>query len=529
MSTGSYLVIAHVAGAFRALEYDGTPAGIASAAAACGANGKVWVFPSSGGTPTLPTLGAGVSLDLTDQGVTRTYTRSTALFTGALRDPVVNVKDFATFQAAHDYLPSTGGTIYVPDGYYNSGTIPAFGSASTPGMRITKQYVTVVGGGQLISYVRQSASKDQHAFDVQANNCTIRGLYISGFGNPGGGGGVGCGINWFKSGADGHDLVLDDLYMEEHPFWCIYIPTESGHFYSKVVMNRVATGAVYQNASGNGGGLKIGGVGTCDNYLMLKCEFASPGRGTHGTLPVGLGGVHVERSTNIRFVASSFQGPCESPVLSLLNTNAVQLLGGCYIERPAGTPVHAITTSAAINLLNIDSMYYQQGSSALTGGAGVMLLKSDSAAGGLRSCSIRNVILGTPENPPAGTNIISLNNASDELHLDNVFQWSTASGATYPFNVAGAGAVLKTIASATTVTLPSTEPGVYFISGTTAITSITAQRPGRRVTLIFTGALTFTDGSNLKLAGNYGTSSDDSITLICDGTNWFEICRSGAV
>jgi hypothetical protein len=49
---------------------------------------------------------------------------------------------------------------------------------------------------------------------------------------------------------------------------------------------------------------------------------------------------------------------------------------------------------------------------------------------------------------------------------------------------------------------------------------------GQMVTLVFAGALTFTDGSNLKLAGNFGTSADDTITLVCDGTNWYEVTRS---
>lgn len=77
-----------------------------------------------------------------------------------------------------------------------------------------------------------------------------------------------------------------------------------------------------------------------------------------------------------------------------------------------------------------------------------------------------------------------------------------------------------TVASAATVTLP--ENPVVKISGTTTITSITASWAGRRVTLIFTGALTLTDGGNLKLQGNFTSVADDAITLACDGTNWYE-------
>jgi parallel beta-helix repeat protein len=82
------------------------------------------------------------------------------------------------------------------------------------------------------------------------------------------------------------------------------------------------------------------------------------------------------------------------------------------------------------------------------------------------------------------------------------------------------------IASAATITLKDT--GSHFnISGTTNITSVTASWKGRMVTLKFADVLTFTDGSNLKLAGNFTTSADDTITIVCaDGTNWYEVSRS---
>jgi hypothetical protein len=81
------------------------------------------------------------------------------------------------------------------------------------------------------------------------------------------------------------------------------------------------------------------------------------------------------------------------------------------------------------------------------------------------------------------------------------------------------------VASATTVTLPN-DGDVFHITGTTTITSVTTSWRHRRVTLVFDGILTFTDGSNLKLAGNFVTTADDTITLVCDGTNWYEQSRS---
>jgi len=83
-----------------------------------------------------------------------------------------------------------------------------------------------------------------------------------------------------------------------------------------------------------------------------------------------------------------------------------------------------------------------------------------------------------------------------------------------------------TVASAAALPVPIGTK-VCKVSGTTNITSIPALGfAGRTLTLIFQNALTFTDGSNLKLAGNLVTTGDDTITLSCDGTVWYEQSRS---
>lgn len=72
--------------------------------------------------------------------------------------------------------------------------------------------------------------------------------------------------------------------------------------------------------------------------------------------------------------------------------------------------------------------------------------------------------------------------------------------------------------------------GLFFhVTGTTTITNIpTSSLPiGMKITLVFDGVTTLTDGGNLKLAGNFVTSANDSITLLNDdGTNWIELGRS---
>jgi len=87
------------------------------------------------------------------------------------------------------------------------------------------------------------------------------------------------------------------------------------------------------------------------------------------------------------------------------------------------------------------------------------------------------------------------------------------------------------VASAAALPLPlSTIAESYLVTGTADITSITGGWKGRKVVLWFNGTAAstgLTDGGTLKLAGNFGYTPGDTITLInVDGTNWHEISRS---
>lgn len=87
----------------------------------------------------------------------------------------------------------------------------------------------------------------------------------------------------------------------------------------------------------------------------------------------------------------------------------------------------------------------------------------------------------------------------------------------------GGGAAIASAAA-----LPVPTGRVCHVTGTTNITSITATnlQSGVVVTLIFDGVLTVTDGGNLKLAGNFVTAADSTLSLVYDGTNWYETGRS---
>ena len=144
---------------------------------------------------------------------------------------------------------------------------------------------------------------------------------------------------------------------------------------------------------------------------------------------------------------------------------------------------------------------------------------ADTIAVGDATCALSNI--GASPTWTADTN--------DFLNFgraDNTFRFNVNSltvGSVGPLGVGGA--IGGTVASAGTITPTG---NLFHVSGTTTITSINASNVPNAayLTIIFDGVLTLTDGSNLKLAGNFVTSADDSITLINDNGNFYEVCRS---
>lgn len=82
-----------------------------------------------------------------------------------------------------------------------------------------------------------------------------------------------------------------------------------------------------------------------------------------------------------------------------------------------------------------------------------------------------------------------------------------------------------TIASAATIA-PAATASVVSLTGTTTVTTITATFAGHRITIISASTAQVTDGSNLKLVGNYVGAANSTLSLVCDGTNWYETGRT---
>lgn len=96
-------------------------------------------------------------------------------------------------------------------------------------------------------------------------------------------------------------------------------------------------------------------------------------------------------------------------------------------------------------------------------------------------------------------------------------------------NMIGRQLTLRPVAIASSAGALTLTPGSFFvISGTETITSIatSAADAGRIIIFLESGACSFTDGSNLKMAGNITLGANDVIGFIGDGTNWTELFRA---
>ena len=84
------------------------------------------------------------------------------------------------------------------------------------------------------------------------------------------------------------------------------------------------------------------------------------------------------------------------------------------------------------------------------------------------------------------------------------------------------------VASATSIDPPDNYL-VHTVSGTADIQTIAAQAAGKVIVLLFSGDAASTGlvdaTGNLNLKTSFPYSVDDTITLVCDGTDWIEVAR----
>lgn len=84
------------------------------------------------------------------------------------------------------------------------------------------------------------------------------------------------------------------------------------------------------------------------------------------------------------------------------------------------------------------------------------------------------------------------------------------------------------ITAAATIQMP-VDGNVFVVNGNTNVTNGITVRvwdKGRTCMLIFTGTPTVSDTGTSKLTAAFVATADDTLTLTCDGTNWYEVARS---
>mgnify|MGYP001574175642 CR=1 FL=1 len=81
------------------------------------------------------------------------------------------------------------------------------------------------------------------------------------------------------------------------------------------------------------------------------------------------------------------------------------------------------------------------------------------------------------------------------------------------------------LTAAATLTVPAVGTS-FHVTGATGITEIAVTGERRELSFIFDSNPVITDGNHLKMAGNFNTTADDTLTGWWDGTNFYETGRS---
>ena len=118
--------------------------------------------------------------------------------------------------------------------------------------------------------------------------------------------------------------------------------------------------------------------------------------------------------------------------------------------------------------------------------------------------------------------------ANSKLNLSSIAQNVTHTGSLTMSSNQFLFAKGADVASATSITL-GTDGNHFDITGTTNIQTITAKQAGSVVWLQFDGSLTLIDNTgNLELRGhNIPVVTEDVVCLVCDGTNWLFVSKTG--
>ncbi len=440
-----------------------------------------------------------------------------------LRRNIFNVKDYGAvgngstndttaIAAAITAATSTGGEVYFPPGTYQVAstlTIPS--------------KVRLVGAGKNVSIIRKSASIANAMLDFTGTNNSTRcqrggmaDIQINGAGSNGAGTFTGPLVRckwadhlnfdrvWFNDNID-QALNLEncwDSYWNDCEFeWCsgtdglkpsVLIRSNSDDSSNILVFNNCRWEAFRDGA-----------------LWMSTAAMVSAYTPVAGSNPVY--GIYLQ---NCKMETSQLRGL----MIDMSNDVGAVHVDGMYMSG-RGLASGISTGRNFINCIGLDMTFKRMRVNV----QGVTNPTCDSVFRVFTSGKLTVEEITVQDTQALNTGIFNWAGGLAHARVNHV-GFLDATGTVHGGNAAN-NPVNPTIASAATITVPH-YADIATISGTTNITSVTATRPGHRITLVFSGILTFTDGSNLKLATNFTTAADATITLVCNGTNWYELSRS---
>jgi hypothetical protein len=304
----------------------------------------------------------------------------------------------------------------------------------------------------------------------------------------------------------------------------------AGLKYSAIFVNSTIRDVEVFSCSGNGVLLQNGSAGGFGGLLVQNLIVTSCGSDNIVLKTT------TSSAVNVRFDKVESDNPPAGKACLFIDNST----GGASGLKSAG---HVITdfyceisqaTAVGILLDSTESISIN-GVHHLPSGTGAATIRIKNTGGNSTDCSnitIQNVRSGiTPIIDDIAHSITVGSNSSNLV----TFYTTPTSGSNSQGQVIGLQyqRYAGTIASAAALTLTlaaNAEGNLYTISGTTNVTSLantTARDKGKVIYLLFTGVLTFTHGNNIFLDGaaNFVTAANSLLTLVSDGTNWYEVGR----
>lgn len=450
--------------------------------------------------------------------------------------------DATAIQATISYVQSSGGAVYIPTGVYligsglviNAGDVSIYGDgvgATKIRTNFAALSVFTIGGAGGVKIEEVSISE----LEIQSNVTHTAGAVFNVFSakslrfhdiTAG---------SYFRLAILGNATYADDVqqvYFRNIRYNAVAAPNHAIQLVSGAIA--VISDCMF-NGTGGGTHALIAQTTTTRNWDGLVIEGCTAEQWPYHIYTTGAGISNMRMTDNI-FDRALYNSILAQPVAGAAVhywTITGNMLSGDLVNTP-GTSAHKgilLSTTAGGEIENIIfngnvvENFKGRGCHVFSGCRSVMIADNNFFNVG-QAGEIGLTVETTTIGVTVSGNTIDDKNGLMTYGIEMVGTGiSRALGPNSVYGFVTAAVLLPTIASASTIAPPLNE-GVFLVSGTTNIDTITASFNGARLTLVFSGILTVNDASNLKLAGNFTTSADDVLNLVCNGTNWYEVSRS---